>query len=319
MALARPPASGDRKHQPDMARIDFLLLGIPTAHFRPRASSPWRNARTDHSLLRQHRRKPNASGAMRRSRPARSPASSAPPAVLGHSGLRRPVGSAGPAFRQKQAQADHHRNLFPRQRQRHQRLAIGGLAERRGVLRRDPDRMRPLLRQRRVVDDKDCAGAPDPLVRLDREFLFQQRFVPDAARNEMMQLVVVAAPIATPSARRSCGRPAQSARQRRADTSVDAPCVRAAPGTAQATDQDPRPSPPRCRPRQIAEPTSVKIFSELLICQSSASPCPPNSAWTPDGSAAARVGIPFRTALPKSGDRAAGHGAVFQCDERSTP
>src|SRR6202035_5368650 len=33
---------------------------------------------------------------------------------------------------------------------------------------------------------------PDPLVRLDREFLFQQRFVPDAARNEMMQLVVVA-------------------------------------------------------------------------------------------------------------------------------
>jgi hypothetical protein len=27
MALARPPASGDRKHQPDMVRIDFLLLG----------------------------------------------------------------------------------------------------------------------------------------------------------------------------------------------------------------------------------------------------------------------------------------------------
>jgi hypothetical protein len=52
--------------------------------------------------------------------------------------------------------------------------------------------MRPLLRQRRVVDDKDCAGAPDQLVRLDREFLFHERFVPDAARNEMMQLVVVA-------------------------------------------------------------------------------------------------------------------------------
>ena len=34
-----------------------------------------------------------------------------------------------------------------------------------------------------------------PPIRLsagDREFLFQQRFVPDAARNEMMQLVVVA-------------------------------------------------------------------------------------------------------------------------------
>ena len=60
-------------------------------------------------------------------------------------------------------------------------------------MRRDPDRMRPLLRQRRVVDDKDCIGAPDQLVRLDREFLFQRRFVPDAARNEMMQLVVIAA------------------------------------------------------------------------------------------------------------------------------
>ena len=111
---------------------------------------------------------------------------------LGHAGLRHPVGGPGPAFRQEQPQADHHRNLVPRQRQRHQRLAIGGLAERRGVLRRDPDRMRPLLRQRRVVDDKNCAGAPDQLVRLDREFLFQRRFVPDAARNEMMQLVVVA-------------------------------------------------------------------------------------------------------------------------------
>ena len=38
---------------------------------------------------------------------------------------------------------------------------------------------------------KGCASA-DQLVRLDRKFLFQQRFVPDAARNEMMQLVVVA-------------------------------------------------------------------------------------------------------------------------------
>jgi hypothetical protein len=59
-------------------------------------------------------------------------------------------------------------------------------------LRRDSDRMRPLLRQRRVVDDKDCIGAPDQLVRLDREFLREWRFVPHAARNEMMQLVVIA-------------------------------------------------------------------------------------------------------------------------------
>src|ERR1700677_2513680 len=80
VALARPPASGARKREPDMARIQLLLL--------------WDSDR-------------------------------------------------------------------PRQ-------AIGVLAERRGVLRRDPDRMRALLRQRRVVDDKGCAGAPDQLVRLDR-------------------------------------------------------------------------------------------------------------------------------------------------------
>ena len=31
------------RRKSDIARIDFLLLGDPTAHFRPRASSPWRN------------------------------------------------------------------------------------------------------------------------------------------------------------------------------------------------------------------------------------------------------------------------------------
>jgi hypothetical protein len=194
MALARPPASGDRKHQPDIARIDFLLLGDSDRPLQAARVEPLAERRGQAiACIRQHRRKPNASGADAvdlgqrnlRLRPRRPP-------VLGHAGLRHPVGGAGPALRQKQAQADHHRNLVPRQRQRHQRLAIGGLAERRGVLRRDPDRMRALLRQRRVVDDKDCAGAPDQLVRLDREFLFQPRFVPDAARNEMMQLVVVA-------------------------------------------------------------------------------------------------------------------------------
>ena len=76
-------------------------------------------------------------------------------------------------------------------------------------------------------------------------------------------------PIATPSAPRSCGRPAQSAQQRRADTSFGAPCVRAAPGTAQATDPDPRHSPPR-RLSKSRSRRSGKILSELSICQSSA-------------------------------------------------
>src|SRR5882762_10483229 len=52
--------------------------------------------------------------------------------------------------------------------------------------------MRPLFRQGGVVYDKNRIGSPDQSVRLDSEFLFQRRFVPDAARNEMMQLVVIA-------------------------------------------------------------------------------------------------------------------------------
>ena len=103
MALARPPASGDRKHKPDIARIDFLLLGDSAAHFRPRASSPWRNGRTGHRL---HPPAPSQTERQRRGidlgqrnlrlRTRRPPG-------LGRAGLCLPLGGAGPAFRQKQA------------------------------------------------------------------------------------------------------------------------------------------------------------------------------------------------------------------------
>jgi len=113
MALARPPASGGRKYEPDIARIDFLLLGDSDRPLQAARVEPLAERRGQAiACIRQHRRKPNASGAdaidlgqrdlrlrMRR------------PPVLGHAGLRHPVGDAGPAFRQKQAQADHHRNL----------------------------------------------------------------------------------------------------------------------------------------------------------------------------------------------------------------
>src|SRR4051794_14452694 len=45
------------------------------------------------------------------------------------------IGIAGPALRQEQPQAHHHRHLAARQCQRDQRLAIRSLAEHRGVLR----------------------------------------------------------------------------------------------------------------------------------------------------------------------------------------
>lgn len=52
----------------------------------------------------------------------------------------------------EQTQADHDGNPVPRQRQRHKRLTVGVLAQRRRVLRRDADGMRSLLRQGGFVD-----------------------------------------------------------------------------------------------------------------------------------------------------------------------
>ena len=64
MALARPPASGDRKHQPDMARIDFLLLGDSDRPLQAARAEPLAERRGPAiACIRQHRRKPNARSA----------------------------------------------------------------------------------------------------------------------------------------------------------------------------------------------------------------------------------------------------------------
>ena len=148
MALTRPPASGGREHERDVARVDFLQLRDSDRPLEAARIEPLTERRGKAiACIRQHRRKPNASGADAIDLGQRDLwlcTRCAP--ILRHAGLRHPIGSVSPALRQKQAQADHDRNLVPRQRQRHQRLAIGGLAERRGVLRRHADRMRPLLR-----------------------------------------------------------------------------------------------------------------------------------------------------------------------------
>src|ERR1700722_17958933 len=130
--------------------------------------------------------------------------------------------------------------------------------------------MRSLLRQRGVVHDKDRIGSTDPFVRLDREFFLQRRFVPDAARNEMVQLVVVA----RRQSRRHrlhalSGAPPQSALPRRAAPPAVAPCARAAPRTAPATAPDPHSNPPR-RLHKLRSRRSDEIISNPLICQSSA-------------------------------------------------
>ena len=116
--------------------------------------------------------------------------------VLGHAGTVEPGGIARPALGQEQPQPHHHRHLARGQRQRHQRLAVGVLAKRRGILRRDADRVAALLGQRGVVDDQPGIVPANLSVGLGEQRLLQRRGIPDAARDEVVQLVIADACVA---------------------------------------------------------------------------------------------------------------------------
>src|SRR6478736_691879 len=75
---------------------------------------------------------------------------------------------------------------------RAQCLAIGRLAERRGILRSNTNRTIALLRHRRVVDDQHRILAADQAIGLNQQFRLQWRCVPNAISNEMVQLVILA-------------------------------------------------------------------------------------------------------------------------------
>ena len=107
-----------------------------------------------------------------------------------------PLGIVRPALGQEEPQPHHHRHFARCQRQRHQRLAVGVLAKRRGVLRRDADRVTPLLRQRRIVDDQPGIVTADLSVGFGEQRRLQRRGVPDAARDEVVQLVIADAGVA---------------------------------------------------------------------------------------------------------------------------
>ena len=97
-----------------------------------------------------------------------------------------------PTLGKEKTQRHHHRHFAARQRQRHQRLAVGGLAQRRSILRSDTDRMLALLRHRGVVDHQHGIAAADEPVRLNKQFCLQRRRIPDARSNEMVQLIIIA-------------------------------------------------------------------------------------------------------------------------------
>ena len=99
---------------------------------------------------------------------------------------------ARPTLGNEETQCHHYRHFTPRKRQRHQRLAIGRLAERRGILRSDTNRTIALLRHRGVVDDQHRILAADEPIGLNEQFRLQWRRIPDAISDEMVQLVIVA-------------------------------------------------------------------------------------------------------------------------------
>ena len=98
---------------------------------------------------------------------------------------------ARPTLGQKQPQRQHDRHFATRKRQRHQGLTVGGLAQRRSILRCNPDRMRAFLRYRGVVDHQHSITATDEPIRLNQQLCFHGRRIPDAGGNEVMQLIVV--------------------------------------------------------------------------------------------------------------------------------
>ena len=118
-AAALRPATGIRPARHGSDRLSAAWGFRPPTPGRARRALGGKRRGQAIACIRQHRRKPNTRRMRSISASAISLRPRRPPS-LGHAGLRHPTGVTGPAFRQKQAQADHHRNLVPRQRQRHQ-------------------------------------------------------------------------------------------------------------------------------------------------------------------------------------------------------
>ena len=243
--LTRSAASGDGPDEFDVAQ------GRPSgdAGYRPPRparvrSSPAGMARPARTRRRQHTAEADTGGDQ--AIDSASAISGFVRAVRCSAGTpaARPSLVARPGLRQEQSQRHRHRHLAARQRQRHQGLAIGRLAQCRRILRSDTDRVRALLRHRRVVDDQDRIAAADQLVSLDEKFCLQRSLLPDASSNKMVQLIIVdPAQDALPLAERSCDHPVRSAPPRKVDTFAAVTCDPSAPGTARASAQARLPNP----------------------------------------------------------------------------
>src|SRR5262249_17741891 len=101
----------------------------------------------------------------------------------------QPSPLAGPTLGKKQPQSQHDRHFASRQRQRYKGLAVGGLAERRSILRSHTHRMRALLGNRGVVDHQNGIAATNEPIRLDKQLGFHRRRIPGPGSDEVVQLI----------------------------------------------------------------------------------------------------------------------------------
>jgi len=81
------------------------------------------------------------------------------------------------------------RDFASRKRQRYQGLAVGGLAERRSILRSDTHRMRTLLGYSCVVNHQHGIAATHELICLNQQFCLQRPSIPDPGSDEVVQLI----------------------------------------------------------------------------------------------------------------------------------
>src|SRR5262249_11402532 len=135
--------------------------------------------------------------------------------------------------RKKQPQRQHDWYFASRKRQRYQGLAVGSLAQRRGMLRSHTYRMRAFLGYCSVVDRQHGIAAADQPIHLNKQFHLHRPRISDPGRNEVVQLIVFAKP--KPLRHRlnalAIARTG-SVPTRRVDTFVAAPCDQADPETA---------------------------------------------------------------------------------------
>ena len=198
MALARAAAPGDGEDHRHIGRIDLLLERDADRPAQAALGERLPERRTQAIAgISKHAAKAHAGGANPVDLGQRDlglgPVDTM---AIGHAGTVEPGRIARPALGQEQPQPDHHRHFARCQRQRHQRLAVGVLAKRRGVLRSDADRVASLLGQRGIVDDQPGIVTADHPVGFGEQHRLQRRGVPDAARDEMVQLVIAHACVA---------------------------------------------------------------------------------------------------------------------------